>query len=66
MVNFIMSGIIKIFTIVFKNSVSANVLQKANQNPAMNIIAVEIRVEFLGTDCSKFWVSSFQLTHGIS
>ena len=66
MVNLIINGIIKMFAIVFKNRVSVNVSQKANQNPAINNIAVEIRVEFLGTDCSKFWVSSLELIHGIS
>ena len=53
-VNFIMNGIIKIFNIVYRSRVSANVSQKANQNPDMHKIVVENRVEFLGTASSNF------------
>ena len=51
-VNLIIMGIINTLTIVFNNKVWPKFWQKANQNPAMHIIEVEIKVAFLGTEDS--------------
>ena len=51
-VNLIIIGIINTLTIVFNNKVWPKFWQKANQNPAMHIIEVEIKVAFLGTEDS--------------
>ena len=59
-------GIMNRLITTLRKRVSASVLLKANQNPAMHRIEVEIKVEFLGTDCSYFLVMSSELIHGTS